>query len=134
MIFEFQVRTTEREQFVDVTPLVRQALAESGVEGDGVITVFAPHTTAAVTINENTDPAVPRDILTTLDRLAPYRGDYDHAEGNSDAHIKSSLIGASSRVLFNGGQLLLGPWQGIFFAEFDGPRTRQLVVHVGGTR
>jgi secondary thiamine-phosphate synthase enzyme len=123
----FSVRTRSRVCFVDVTGEVRRAVADIGVV-DGAVLVYVPHTTAAVTINESADPDVSRDIGAKLSDLVPASGDYRHAEGNSDAHVKSSLVGCSEIVLVRGGELVLGTWQGIFFCEFDGPRTRSVVV------
>jgi secondary thiamine-phosphate synthase enzyme len=114
---------------IDITSHVRSILRENRVES-GICYVFVPHTTAAVTINENADPDVPRDILAQLDRTIPLRGDYLHSEGNSAAHIKASFFGASETVLVEGGSLVLGTWQSIFFCEFDGPRTRQVFVKI----
>jgi len=114
---------------IDITGQVRSILRESGIES-GICCVFVPHTTAAVTINENADPDVPRDILAQMDRTIPLRGDYLHGEGNSAAHIKASLFGASETVIVEKGSLVLGTWQSIFFCEFDGPRTRQVFVQV----
>ncbi|HUU23838.1 MAG TPA: secondary thiamine-phosphate synthase enzyme YjbQ [Phycisphaerae bacterium] len=124
------VRTASRDQFVDITDEVSEAVAESGVD-DGVATVFVPHTTAGVTINENADPSVVTDLLAALDVAVPWRqGFYRHSEGNSAAHVKSSMVGCSQEVLVTGGRLLLGTWQGIYFCEFDGPRSRQAVIAV----
>jgi len=132
MLKEFTVRTREREQLVDVTAEVRKAVAESGVRS-GTALVFAPHTTAAVTINENADPTVCSDLLQGLRELAPRaQGFYRHSEGNSDAHIKSSLVGASELVIVENSRLVLGTWQAVYFAEFDGPRSRRLYVKVQG--
>ncbi len=129
---EFSVRTRSRAQLVDITDEVRAAVRETGIS-DGVATVFAPHTTAAITINENADPSVCRDLLAKLDRLAPRdEAFYTHAEGNADAHVKSSLVGCAQAVLVRGGDLALGTWQGVYFAEFDGPRTRRVWVSVSG--
>jgi secondary thiamine-phosphate synthase enzyme len=125
----FPVRTGSREEFVDVTREVAAAVAESGVER-GLGHVYVPHTTAGVTVNESADPSVARDILTTLRRLVPHRGDYRHAEGNSDAHVKTSLVGSSAWVPVRDGRLALGTWQGVFLCEFDGPRTRSVRVTV----
>lgn len=120
------VRSHRRCEMIDVTAQVASAVAESGM-GDGHVVVYVPHTTAAVTINENADPDVQHDILLTLDELIPrVRGGYRHGEGNSDAHVKASLVGSSETVLVEGGRLVLGTWQGIYFAEFDGPRTRRM--------
>ena len=124
------VRTAGRDQFVDITDEVSEAVAESGVD-DGVATVFVPHTTAGVTINENADPSVVTDLLAALDQAVPWRqGFYRHSEGNSAAHVKSSMVGCSQEVLVTGGRLLLGTWQGIYFCEFDGPRSRQAIIAV----
>ncbi len=123
----FSVRTRSRTSFVDITSRVQSAAHELGVT-DGSIIVYVPHTTAAVTINESADPDVVDDIDLTLRRLIPESDDYRHAEGNSDAHVKSSLVGCSELVLVSDGSLVLGTWQGVFFCEFDGPRTRQVVV------
>lgn len=128
---ELTVRTHSREEFIDVTGKVQAAVSDSGVT-DGAVTCFVPHTTAAVTINENADPDVTHDIIGKLSRVFPQSDNYRHAEGNSDAHIKSSLVGASELVLVEGGRLVLGTWQGIYFCEFDGPRTRRLIVSVTG--
>lgn len=126
----FTVRTTQREELVDVTGLVEQAVRESGIQS-GVAVCFVPHTTAGITINENADPDVRRDIIHKLNREFPQDDGYSHAEGNSDAHIKASLVGSSLQVLVEDNHLVLGRWQGIYFCEFDGPRTRQLIVKVG---
>ena len=123
------VNTEAREQMVDVTRLVQDAVDESGLDA-GLVFCFVPHTTAAITINENADPDVARDILHKLNREIPREDGYHHSEGNSDAHVKSSLIGASEQVLFENGRLLLGQWQALYFCEFDGPRRRRLIVRV----
>jgi secondary thiamine-phosphate synthase enzyme len=124
-----QVKTSRRTQMVDITAEVRRVVGDSGVH-HGVCHLYVPHTTAAITINENADPDVARDLETALDRLVPREAGYRHAEGNSDAHIKSTLVGVSQRVLIEGGALLLGRWQGIYFCEFDGPRSREVRVKV----
>jgi secondary thiamine-phosphate synthase enzyme len=123
------VKTDGAQQFVDITQQVRHVVRESGVKS-GVCWIFIPHTTAAVTINENADPDVRRDILDRLEAAVPSSGKYLHAEGNAHAHIKSSLIGASVAVFVEAGQLVLGTWQSIFLCEFDGPRTRNVMVRV----
>ena len=123
------VKTNRRKEMIDVTHLVKKAVSDSGIN-DGLVIAYVPHTTAGVTINENADPAVPRDILAHLEKLVPARGDYKHMEGNSDAHIQSSLVGSSVAVILEGGALVLGTWQSIFFCEFDGPRSRKLQVKV----
>ena len=125
MIKELSVRTSKRNEFIDITRQVEQAV--QGVR-EGVVTVFVPHTTAAVTINENADPSVVSDILGKLAQLVPEQDNYSHAEGNSDAHIKSSLLGSSLTVIVKDGKLMLGTWQGIYLCEFDGPRTRRVII------
>ena len=126
---EINVRTRSRTELVDITgPLVR-LLRESMVT-DGLMVIFVPHTTAAVTINENADPSVQQDILTDLNRLIPLKGPYRHTEGNSDAHIKSTLLGASQTIFIQEGKLALGTWQGVYFCEFDGPRSRKVWVKI----
>jgi len=124
---ELEVPTQTRIQFIDITAEVQRALREQGVQ-DGICHVFVPHTTAAVTINENADPDVTRDVLAVLSRLIPHRGDYRHTEGNSDAHAKASIVGPSVCVPVSGGRLVLGTWQAIYFCEFDGPRRRRCIV------
>ncbi len=123
------VKTESPQQFIDITQQVRHVVRESGVKS-GVCRVFIPHTTAAVTINENADPDVRRDLLARLDQIAPPDGTYLHTEGNSHAHIKSSLVGSSVVVFVEAGQLVLGTWQSVFLCEFDGPRTRNVMVRV----
>ncbi|MBN1269038.1 MAG: YjbQ family protein [Kiritimatiellae bacterium] len=130
MVKQISVHTHGRAQFVDITAEVQAAVRELGV-GDGVVTVFVPHTTAGITINEHADPDVVRDIGTALERAVPWEAAYRHAEGNAAAHVKASLLGASARVIVAGGRLQLGTWQGIFFCEFDGPRSRQVWVEKG---
>jgi len=119
--------TQRRIQWVNITRQVQAAVGELGLR-DGTVTVFVPHTTAGVTINEQADPDVPADINATLARLVPEHDAYRHGEGNSDAHIKASLLGSSAAVLVRDGRLQLGTWQGIFFCEFDGPRQREVWV------
>jgi secondary thiamine-phosphate synthase enzyme len=123
------VKSDGAQQFVDITQQVRMVVRESGVKS-GECHVFVPHTTAAVTINENADPNVRKDILNRLEEVAPSSGSYLHTEGNAHAHIKSSLVGASLVVFVEAGQLVLGTWQSIFLCEFDGPRTRNVMVRV----
>jgi secondary thiamine-phosphate synthase enzyme len=124
----FEVQTHRRTEFLDITDRVREAVRRRGV-GQGVCVVYCPHTTAAITINENADPDVVHDILAWLQRTIPQQqADFRHGEGNSDAHIKSSLVGASAMLLVESGDLVLGRWQGVYFCEFDGPRRR--TVHV----
>jgi secondary thiamine-phosphate synthase enzyme len=126
-IQEFSVRTRTRTEFLDITDSVSKIVQESKVQ-NGLAVVFVPHTTAAVTINENADPSVQHDILADLNRLIPFTGPYQHSEGNSAAHIKSSLVGPSETLLIDNGRLALGTWQGVYFCEFDGPRTRKVWV------
>ncbi|MCE5315093.1 MAG: secondary thiamine-phosphate synthase enzyme YjbQ [Armatimonadota bacterium] len=127
----FPVRTTQRHQFVDVTDQVQQCIDNAGFK-DGLVCVFVPHTTAGVTINENADPDVVTDLLDTLAQLIPERAGYRHVEGNSDSHVKSSLIAPSLIAIVEQGRLKLGTWQAIYFAEFDGPRNRQCWVKTIG--
>ena len=129
MIQTFQVKSSRRTDFIDITHSVQEVIQKSGV-GEGVCYIFIPHTTAAVTINENADPSVTQDIMMMLNKLIPSEDDYRHLEGNSPAHIKSSLMGCSKTVLVESGKLVLGTWQGIFFCEFDGPRSRKVYVKV----
>ena len=122
-----EVRTTEAIQFVDITARVREMLRGNKC-GSGLLLVYTPHTTAAVTINENADPAVPHDIGEFLRRLVPAQDYFRHGEGNSPAHVMSSLVGASETLIVSDGELVLGSWQGIFFCEFDGPRQRRVLL------
>ncbi len=124
-----QIRTGSHAELVDITAEVQRVVRESGVQ-QGVCHVFVPHTTAGLTLNENCDPTVAEDILMVLDKLVPWRGGYHHAEGNAAAHVKASLLGDSATVFIQGGSLALGTWQGLFLAEFDGPRQRQVWVGV----
>ena len=121
--------TESRQEMKDITHLVRESVAESGVT-EGIAFIFCHHTTAALTINENADPDVKTDIIKTLNKIFPVKGAYSHLEGNSHAHIKSSLIGSSQSVIIKSGKLVLGTWQSIFFCEFDGPRTRKISVKI----
>ena len=126
---QFAVRTNTRAEMIDITDRIRILLKESRIKS-GICHVFVPHTTAAVTINENADPDVPRDILMELEKIVPLSDHYRHVEGNSAAHIKASIIGASETVFIEDGELVLGTWQSIFFCEFDGPRTRKVFVRL----
>ena len=130
MIEKISISTKSREEFIDITSQVRQVVNKSGV-GEGLCVVYVPHTTAGVTVNENADPSVSRDIIAMLARLVPRDDpDYRHAEGNSDSHIKSALVGFSHVIPISNSSLTLGTWQGIFFCEFDGPRHRSALVQV----
>lgn len=129
MLKQFTLRTPSRACLEDITARVADVVRESAVT-EGVCFVFAPHTTAGVTINENADPDVVRDILFKTSEVFPQDPRFRHGEGNSDSHIKASLVGNSETILIDGGRLVLGTWQGIYFAEFDGPRTRTVHVKV----
>lgn len=129
MIESFKVPTRARSEFIDITGQVQNAVTSSGIS-EGICQVFIPHTTAGVTINENADPDVTADIISTLDQIYPWRNNYRHMEGNSAAHIKASLMGSSVMVPVKDGRLVLGTWQCIYFCEFDGPRTRNAVVNI----
>jgi len=129
MLEEIEIRTPSHACLIDITGRVERIVSESGIK-DGICHIFVPHTTAGVTINENADPTVRTDILRELDKVIPWRDNYDHDEGNAAAHIKASLVGSSQAVFVSGGRLRLGTWQGVFFAEFDGPRTRRIWVKV----
>jgi secondary thiamine-phosphate synthase enzyme len=123
------VKSQKRTQFIDITSDINYLIQNSGID-QGLCMVFVPHTTAAVTINENADPSVKSDILMTLNQIIPWEADYRHLEGNSPAHIKSTLVGSSELIAIENGRLALGTWQGIFFCEFDGPRNRKVNVRI----
>lgn len=125
------IDTHQAVELIDMTSQVRTAIRGSGIS-DGLAVVYTPHTTAAVTINENADPDVARDLVMALNKLVPFTDNYRHAEGNSAAHVKSSLVGASETLIVQGGVPVLGTWQGIYFCEFDGPRRRQVHIKVIG--
>jgi len=128
----FNISTKKRNELIDITSQVGSAVGQSGIT-DGDVIIYCPHTTAAITINENADPSVIHDLLLTLEEVIPHnRPGYKHFEGNSDSHCKSSLIGCSEQVLIKDKTLLLGTWQGIFFCEFDGPRSRKIYVQIRG--
>lgn len=131
MLHTLQVSTRSRAELIDITAQVQDLVKGSEVS-EGICLVYVPHTTAGVTINEGADPDVRRDMLEQLERLVPEDGRYHHLEGNADAHIKASLLGSSVLVPISGGRLLLGTWQAIFLAEFDGPRSRRVLVQVMG--
>jgi len=128
---DFNVRTTGKTNWINITDEVQKAVGDSGVR-EGICVVFIPHTTAAVTINENADPDVPHDVNLALNMISPDRREFHHGEGNSAAHTKTSLVGPSITLIVTGGRLLLGTWQGIWFNEYDGPRTRRVLVRVLG--
>ena len=129
---DFSISSKHRNQMIDITSQVSSVVSQSGItNGDAI--VYCPHTTAAITINENADPSVSHDVLLTLADLVPHhRPGYRHSEGNSDAHCKSSLVGCSELILIKDRTLALGTWQGIFFCEFDGPRHREVMVQIRG--
>ena len=129
VIQTFQVKTSMQTELIDITRFVQEAVKKAGTE-DGFCIVFIPHTTAAVTINENADPSVVHDIVMALNKIVLFQDQYQHMEGNSPAHIKASLVGCSETVFVESGKLVLGTWQGIFFCEFDGPRNRKVHVKV----
>ncbi len=125
-----EIHSGKRDEMIDITDRISDAVGEIGV-ADGVVTVYVPHTTAGVTINENADPSVVHDILAALDMAVPWHQSfYRHSEGNSAAHVKSTMIGCSLQVLVREGKLVLGTWQGIYFCEFDGPRRRKVIIAV----
>jgi secondary thiamine-phosphate synthase enzyme len=131
MIERLSITTRQHSQMIDITAEVQQVVSASGIE-TGLAVVYCTHTTAGLTINENADPSVVADILETLDKMVPWRANYRHAEGNAAAHVKASLVGSSVTVLVEAGRLVLGTWQGIFFCEFDGPRSRRVLVQMNG--
>ena len=123
------IRSSKQGELIDITGQLQQAVSKSKIK-DGSCVVFVPHTTAGVTINENADPSVRRDILYELDKIVPQQDNYSHSEGNSAAHIKASLLGSSVTVFVKDSRLVLGRWQGVYFAEFDGPRTREVWARI----
>lgn len=129
MLKELNIKTGARTEFKDISSQIQKVIRESGIE-KGICYIYVPHTTAGIIINEGADPSVQRDIQKTLEKLIPFKGDYSHAEGNSPAHIKSVLTGTSQSIIIDGGKLLLGTWQSVFFCEFDGPRSRRVIVKV----
>ena len=131
---KISIKTHEREEVIEITSKVKKVLSKAKKKGisNGICRVFVPHTTAGITINENADPAVETDIVNILKTLVPKKSSYKHAEGNSDAHVKSSMMGSSVEVILHENRLVLGTWQGIQFCEFDGPRNRNAYVHFMG--
>ena len=129
----FTVRSSSQNEWIDVSAEVQQAVTASGII-EGICVIFVPHTTAAITINENADSDVPRDVIFALNKISPDLREFRHSEGNSAAHTKSSLVGPSLTLIVSGGRLLLGTWQGIWFNEYDGPRTRKVHVRVMGEK
>ena len=128
-----EITTSARSEVVDITGQVQQAVSRAGIT-EGIAVVYSPHTTAGITVNEHADPDVMADVLATLERLVPRRGPYAHTEGNSDAHVKATLVGPSVCVPIEHGRLALGTWQGVFFCEFDGPRSRRAFVQLAAER
>lgn len=129
MLDVIQVKTTQRIEMVDVTQKINDIISKNSIS-EGICCLFVPHTTAAITINENSDPSVSSDIIHKLNDIIPVRDDYSHLEGNSDAHIKSSLVSPSLSLIIEDKSLVMGTWQGIYFCEFDGPRTRKLYIKI----
>jgi secondary thiamine-phosphate synthase enzyme len=129
MLVQIKIKTVSRTEMVDITPLLQRELSQKGFS-DGICIIYVPHTTAGITINEGADPAVCMDIINKLNELVPPYAGYRHMEGNSDSHIKASLIGSSVSVIIDKGNLCLGTWQKIFFCEFDGPRSREVLMKI----
>ncbi|OQY10724.1 MAG: hypothetical protein B6I29_00755 [Marinitoga sp. 4572_148] len=127
MLKEFNISTSDRNEFIDITYLIKKYLTENKID-NGIAVVFTPHTTAGITINENADPAVKKDMKSFLSKLIPKESYFTHLEGNSDSHIKSTLVGPSLTLIIKDNDLLLGTWQGVYFCEFDGPRRRKFYV------
>jgi secondary thiamine-phosphate synthase enzyme len=125
------IKSRAKTEFIDITDDINEAIKESGIKS-GICYIYIPHTTAGITINEGADPSVKRDIIATLNRLIPFEGDYQHMEGNSAAHIKSTVVGVSQFVVIEDGKALLGTWQSVYFCEFDGPRHRRAVLKIAG--
>ena len=127
MVKYINVRSKSRTEFIDITEMIQDVIKDEGIT-KGICCLYVPHTTAGVTINEGADPSVQRDIINALNRLIPHEMNYSHREGNADAHIKSTLVGASLNLIIDEGKLLLGTWQAVFFCEFDGPRHRRIAL------
>ncbi|HKL75492.1 MAG TPA: secondary thiamine-phosphate synthase enzyme YjbQ [Halanaerobiales bacterium] len=125
MFFQKKVKTKDRVELVDITKKVKKLVEDQSIKS-GILVINIPHTTAGVTINENADPSVKKDIVNELNKVIPFNDNYNHLEGNSAAHIKSSIIGSDQIIIIENGKLQLGRWQGIFFCEFDGPRNRKM--------
>jgi len=124
-----KIDTSKREEFKDITNEIAEIVKNSGID-KGIVNIFVQHTTAGITINENADPDVVRDMLSTFDKIVPFEDNYKHYEGNSHAHIKASMLGSSVSIPIEDGKMILGTWQGIYFCEFDGPRNRKVVVSI----
>ncbi|MDT8719487.1 YjbQ family protein [Clostridium sp. 19966] len=128
-IYDFQIQTKKSDEFINITNDINNIIGKNEIK-DGLAIIFCPHTTAGITINENADPDVVRDIIYGLDKIYPVHGDYKHFEGNSHAHLKASTFGFSQTLIISNGKLLLGTWQGIYFCEFDGPRIRKVHIKI----
>ncbi|WXR62627.1 secondary thiamine-phosphate synthase enzyme YjbQ [Peptostreptococcaceae bacterium AGR-M142] len=128
-LFEFNIQTKKEQQFVDITNMINEAINKSETKS-GFALVYCPHTTAGITINENGDPDVVRDIIMQLNKVMPVNGDYRHFEGNSHAHLKSSYMGTDKNIIIHDGKLLLGTWQSVYFCDFDGPRNRRVFLKI----
>lgn len=129
MLENLRIQTQRETQLIEITSDIENIIQRSGVR-NGICTIFVPHTTAGITINENADPTVVRDMLKVLNKVIPFDDQYEHSEGNSAAHIKMSLMGSSEQIIIHEGRLLLGRWQGIYFTEFDGPRNREIYIKI----
>lgn len=129
MFYNIEIKSRQQTEFLDITSKVKEVVHKSRIE-HGICCVYVPHTTAGITINENADPSVVKDMLKELNKIVPFNDNYEHLEGNSAAHIKSSLMGSSQSIIINDGELVLGTWQGIYFCEFDGPRYRKVYIKI----
>ena len=129
MLKTLNIKSRAKTEFIDITDDINKAIQESGIKS-GICYIYVPHTTAGITINEGADPSVKRDIISTLNKIIPFEGDYQHIEGNSAAHIKSSVVGISQFVVIEDGKAILGTWQSVYFCEFDGPRHRRVIVKI----
>ncbi|MEF3255500.1 MAG: secondary thiamine-phosphate synthase enzyme YjbQ [Deferribacterales bacterium] len=129
MLSTITIKTTTREEFIDITNEIIKTIKDLKIN-NGICCIYSPHTTSAITINEGADPSVKKDIVNTLKKLIPYSDEYTHLEGNSDSHIKTTLVGPSTTIIIDNGKPLLGTWQKIFFCEFDGPRTRKIYLKI----
>jgi len=127
MIKKLEIKTNSRSEIIDITDKIQKIISDSKIKS-GICIIYVPHTTAGITVNENYDPSVRTDILDYLEKIAPAAARYKHTEGNADSHIKTSVVGSSATLVIEDGKILLGNWQGIMFCEFDGPRTRKLVI------
>jgi len=129
MIKKLEIKTSSRSEIIDITDKIQKVISDSKIKS-GICIIYVPHTTAGITVNENYDPSVRIDILDYLEKIAPLSARYKHTEGNADSHIKTSVVGSSATLVIEDGKILLGNWQGIMFCEFDGPRTRKLVIKI----